>query len=243
MINVQILRLIEGAKKATGLTVIIDVFRAISLECYLYDMGAREIRPIGTIEEAVRMRDAIPGSVLAGERAGKKCEGFDFGNSPCSVTPEKVAEKIVIHTTSAGTQGIINAVHADEIITACLANARAVADYILSKQPQTVSLVCMGNMGVHPAAEDELCAEYIKSIVEGNEMNDIKERIEELRHHGGEHFFDPNNQEVFPEEDFWLCTKCNIFPFLIKIEKDEKGFISRKIMPDFKEDNENEKRY
>lgn len=231
MINVQILRLIEGAKKATGLTVIIDVFRAISLECYLYDMGAKEIRPTGSIEEAVKMSTVFPGSVLAGERAGKKCEGFDLGNSPCQATPQMVRDKVVIHTTSAGTQGIINAVHADEIITACLANARAVAEYILEKKPETVSLVCMGYMGVRSAAEDELCAEYIKSIVEGREWNDIEERIAHLRYHGGEHFFNPDNQEVFPEEDFWLCTKCNIFPFVIRIEQDEKGLISRKVMP------------
>ena len=34
--EIRILELIEGAKKAEGLTVIIDVFRAFSLECYLY---------------------------------------------------------------------------------------------------------------------------------------------------------------------------------------------------------------
>ena len=32
--RVQILELIEGAKKAEGLTVIIDVFRAFTTECY-----------------------------------------------------------------------------------------------------------------------------------------------------------------------------------------------------------------
>lgn len=231
MINVQILRLIEGARQATGLTVIIDVFRAISLECYLFHMGASEIRPAGTIEEAVALSQTFPGSLLAGERAGKKCEGFDFGNSPSSVTSELVGGKRIIHTTSAGTQGMVNAVHADEIITACLANAKTVAEYILNKQPETVSIVCMGNMGVRPAAEDELCAEYIKSIVEGHPLPDIEERIADLRYHGGEHFFDPNNQEVFPEPDFWLCTKRDIFPFLIKIERDEYGLISRKIFP------------
>ncbi len=34
MYNVNILHLIEDAKQAKGLTVIIDVFRAFSLECY-----------------------------------------------------------------------------------------------------------------------------------------------------------------------------------------------------------------
>ena len=33
--NIQILHLLDGAKAATGLTVIIDVFRAFSFECYL----------------------------------------------------------------------------------------------------------------------------------------------------------------------------------------------------------------
>lgn len=37
--EIRILELIEGAKKAEGLTVIIDVFRAFSLECYLYARG------------------------------------------------------------------------------------------------------------------------------------------------------------------------------------------------------------
>ncbi len=41
MYNINILHLIEGAKQAKGLMVIIDVFRAFSLECYLYDMDVR----------------------------------------------------------------------------------------------------------------------------------------------------------------------------------------------------------
>ena len=40
--NIQILQLVEGAKNARGLTVVIDVFRAFSLECYLHDMGVKQ---------------------------------------------------------------------------------------------------------------------------------------------------------------------------------------------------------
>lgn len=227
--KVNILHLIEGAKQAEGLTIIIDVFRAFSLECYLYDMGVKEIRPVGAIEEAFALRDSIDGSILVGERHGKKCDGFDYGNSPSSVVPEDVKEKVIIHTTSAGTQGIVNAKGASEIITGSLVNAKAVAEYIIKKQPSNVSLVCMGNGGVRPAAEDELCAAYIQSILEGNEWSDIESRAAALHHHGGEHFFDKAHQEVFPEADFWMCIKCNKFPFVIQVEKDEKGFITRRI--------------
>jgi len=226
--KINILHLIEGAKQAEGLTVIIDVFRAFSLECYLYDMGVKEIRPIGTIGDAFELRNRIPDSILVGERGGKKCEGFDYGNSPSTVVPQAVKRKTIIHTTSAGTQGIVNATGASEIITGSLVNAKAVAQYIRERQPEVVSLVCMGNAGVRPAAEDELCAEYIKSILVGSEMPDIESRAAALQYTGGSHFFDKERQEIYPEDDFWMCVKCNRFPFVIQMEKDELGFVTRR---------------
>lgn len=228
MCKVNILHLIEGAKKAEGLTVIIDVFRAFSLECYLYDMGVREIRPVRTIDEAFFLGNIIPNSILVGERQGKKCEGFDYGNSPSTISKEHVIGKTIIHTTSAGTQGVVNAVSASEIITGSLVNAEAVAKYIIAKQPEVVSLVCMGNSGISPAAEDELCAEYIKSILDGKEFSDFVQRVSNLRNNGGEHFFDPLRQDIFPEDDFWMCVRYNLFPFVIKVENDEIGFITRR---------------
>ena len=230
--QIKMLHLIEGAKQAEGLTVIIDVFRAFSLECYLYDMGVKEIRPVETVEDAFQLNKKLKNSELVGERHGKKCEGFDYGNSPSSITTEDVRGKCMIHTTSAGIQGIINATNASEIITGSLVNAKAVAEYILERQPEIVSLVCMGNGGVRPACEDELCAEYIKSILEGTELTDIHSRVEELRNNGGQHFFDKNRQDIFPEEDFWMCIKYNQFPFVIRIGKDTYGYITNRIYVD-----------
>ena len=229
MMQINILHLLEGAKKAKGLTVIIDVFRAFSLECYLYDMGVKEIRQIGAVEEAFLLHEKIENSVLVGERGGKKCDGFAFGNSPSSIFAEDVLGKTILHTTSAGTQGIVNATDAEEIITGSLVNAKAIAAYIQAKQPEVVSLVCMGNAGIRPAAEDELCAEYIKCLLEGHEMTDLDQKVKALQEHGGEHFFDKTNQEVFPEADFWMCIRYDQFPFVIRIERDETGFVGRRI--------------
>lgn len=227
--KINILRLIEGAKKAEGLTVIIDVFRAFSLECYLFDMGAKRIRPAGSIAEAFALGDLFEDSVLIGEREGKKCAGFDFGNSPSSIDPKAVKGKTIIHTTSAGTQGIVCAVNASEVITGSLVNAAAVADYILSQNPETVSLVCMGNGGIRPAKEDELCALYIKSLLEKRPLGDIDKQIADLQFSGGEHFFAPIKQEIFPEKDFWMCIDYNRFPFVIKIKRDEFGLAAFRI--------------
>jgi len=181
------------------------------------------------VEDAFALKAAIPGSVLIGERKGKKCEGFDYGNSPCSIPPEAVKGKTIIHTTSSGTQGIINAVGASEIITGSLLNAGAVARYIQKRQPEQVSIVAMGGMGIKPAAEDDLCAAYIKSLLEGAPLADMDRRIKDLKAHGGQHFFDPAKRDVFPEEDFWMCTKYDQFSFVIKVEKDAQGFLAHRI--------------
>ena len=50
--DVRVLELVEGAREARGLTVVIDVFRAFPLECYLFALGAKAIYPIGSVEEA-----------------------------------------------------------------------------------------------------------------------------------------------------------------------------------------------
>lgn len=220
--NIQILHLLEGARAASGLTVIIDVFRAFSLECYLYALGAETIFPVDTLEKAYQYREKYPGSLLAGERKGKKCAGFDFGNSPSAIINFPIRGKKVIHTTSAGTQGIANAHGAEEIITGSLVNASAVAQYIRAKNPETVSLVCMRVGGRRRAKEDYLCAEYIKSLLKQQPFN-ISRGISNLRYDGGTHFFDPDRQDVFPKEDFHLCVKYDQFPFVIRIRKNDAG--------------------
>lgn len=227
--KIRILHLIEGARQAEGLAVVIDVFRAFSLECWLCAMGAEEIRPVGAIEEALAWREKDPGCVLIGERHGRKLDGFDFGNSPSTVDPEAVRGKRIIHTTSAGTQGVTNAVHAEEILTGSFLNAKAIAEYIRQRNPENVSLVCMGKEGLAPAEEDELCALYLESLLTGEGMPDIDRRLQNLRTGGGRHFFDPDLQEVFPQADFGMCIDRDRFSFVIRIEKDGDGLISRKI--------------
>ena len=227
--EIGIYHLIEGAKQADGLTVVIDVFRAFSLECWLYAMGAKEIRPVGAVDAALAWREKDPGCVLIGERGGRKLDGFDFGNSPSTVDPDVIRGKRIIHTTSAGTQGVTGAVHAEEILTGSFLNAKAVVAFIRQRNPEKVSLVCMGKAGLKPTEEDELCGLYLKSLLTGEAMPDIDERLQALRTGGGRHFFDPDNQAVFPEKDFWMCIDRDRFDFVIRIGQDADGLITEKI--------------
>ena len=165
--DVRVLELVEGAREARGLTVVIDVFRAFTLECYLFAQGAKAIYPIGSVEEARALKAAHPDWVCFGERGGWQVEGFDYGNSPSQVAGVDLTGRTCIHTTSAGTQGIVNATGADEIVTGSLANARAVATYIRRRDPREVSIVAMGTSGTQSAGEDVLCARYIEALLKG----------------------------------------------------------------------------
>ncbi len=70
--EIEILHLLEGAKKARGLTVVIDVFRAFSTACYAFQGGASKIYPVGNIEIAFQMKKNNPDFILVGERNEKK---------------------------------------------------------------------------------------------------------------------------------------------------------------------------
>lgn len=223
--QIDILQCLGGTEQAAGLTVVIDVFRAFSVACYVMDKGAAGIIPVGGIDMAYQLKAAHPDYLLIGEREGKIQPGFDYGNSPAQLEHAAFQGKTVVHTTSAGTQGIVNAVHAEQIVTGSLVNAQAVADYIRAAHPQRISLVCMGRAGVAPVAEDTVCAEYIRSLLEGT-YYDIGAAIIGLKESGGKRFFDPANAGWCPERDFYLCTDLNRFDFVLKAGRNGSGLYS-----------------
>lgn len=224
--NIQLLHLVEGAKAAKGLTVIIDVFRAFTVETYLMQNNAERIIPVGDVQVAFDYKKEHPDCILCGERKGIIIPGFDYGNSPSQVENVDFTGKTVVHTTSAGTQGIANASGADEIIAGSLVAAKAIAEYIKYRNPENVSLVCMGLSGDTETEEDNLAGEYIKSLVEGTTLPDLEARLERLKYTDGAKFFDPAQQNVFPQRDFELSTRLDVFPFVLRLKKDENGGLS-----------------
>lgn len=216
--EIQILHLLKGAREARGLAVVIDVFRAFSVACYVSNNGAEIILPVGDIEEAYRLKREIPNSILIGERNERVPEGFDYGNCPTHLLQLDFTGKTIIHTTSAGTQGLVNALNADERITGSFVNAPAIVRYIKLKQPAKVSLVCMGYSMKHPTEEDTLCAEYIKASLENTPI-DFSKIKETIRNSSAKRLFMPENQIFSPSSDFDLCTDLGKFNFILKAEE------------------------
>ena len=225
--HIEILDLIEGAKQARGLTVIIDVFRAFSTACYVVRNGAREIVPVGDVDLAYQLKEQNPNYVLMGERKGKKLPGFDYGNSPTEIQTIDFSGKTVIQTTSAGTQGFANAKDADELISGSFVNAEAIVSYINKRSPEKVSLVCMGTWAVKPNDEDSLCAEYIADRLNHRDV-DKKEIYRRLRNSKTARiFFDPAVNWA-PETDFDFCLKIGLCDFVLKAEKIENELLALK---------------
>lgn len=216
--NIEILQLLEGAQKAQGLTVIIDVFRAFSTTCYAFGNGIQRIYPVGDLEKAYQLKQQHPEFILVGERNEQKPEGFDFGNSPSQLLEANLIGKTMVHTTSSGTQGITNATKADEILTGSFVNAGAIINYIRKQNPAKVSLVCMGYSCQYPTDEDTLLAVYIKNELEGI-ANDFEAMVKQLRNGDGARFFAPEKQEWAPSADFDLCLSLNRFNFVLRVEQ------------------------
>ena len=218
--EIQILQMLEGARAAKGIAVVIDVFRAFSVEAYLFAGGAQRVIPVADEKLAYQLKAEHPEYLLIGERGGKMLPGFDAGNSPSQLLGIDVRGKTVVHTTSAGTQGLFGAAGADRIFGGALVNAAATAKYIKQSGAECVSLVAMGLAGVSPTEEDDLCAAYIKSYIEGNPISLTEEKIAVLKATSGAKFFDPLQSEVFPTADFKMCVRADIFDFAIELVSD-----------------------
>jgi 2-phosphosulfolactate phosphatase len=230
--EIRVLHLLDGARKASGLTVVIDVFRAFSVAPLAIRQGAVWIHPVATPEEALAIRVRNPDWLLMGERDGRPLPGFDFGNSPAEIVAVNLSGRILVQRTSAGVQGLLAAgasTGAGEILTGSFINARAVVDYVRAVQPAVVSLVVMGWNGTEDTLEDILCAEYLATGIRTGTlppMEGIRERLREDS--SGAKFFDPE-QPWFRAADFGLCLRSSIVDRVLRLEASPDG--SRILVP------------
>lgn len=202
---------IEGAKKAQGITVVIDIFRAATVEAFLLDKGVKEIVAVATAEEAFKYKKENPDFILCGEDRGYKIDGFDLDNSPFAISKiDDLKGKTVVHRSSQGTQGIVNATNAQEIIFGSFVVASAITDYLLKQNPSVCSIIAMDG----PDTEDEIFADFLSSKLKNELIRDVDEITEYLsKHHAAARFLDPTIPE-FPKEDFYLSMDVDKFNFV-----------------------------
>jgi 2-phosphosulfolactate phosphatase len=165
---------LERVDLSTTTCVVFDVLRATSSMAIALNNGARAILPVASIPEALAIRSQRADMLLAGEREGIRIRAeltggieFDLGNSPREFTPEVVAGKTIVMTTTNGTRALKATAHADRILVASFLNLQAAADWLTNEVPSQLILVCAGTRE-EPAYEDALCAGALCELLWAN---------------------------------------------------------------------------
>ncbi len=146
----------EGGPDAA---VVIDVLRATTTIAWSLENGAEAIEAFAELEPLDAAAAAWPQDLRlrAGERGGKRVDGYDLGNSPLAVTRELVGGKRIFMSTTNGTRSLAVVKPVPLLVTACLPNRSAVAHRLLDRECQQVWIVGSGWEGDY-SLEDSLAA-------------------------------------------------------------------------------------
>jgi 2-phosphosulfolactate phosphatase len=134
-------------------SIMVDALRA-STTITLALNNFERIIPCFTPEEALDLKEKS-GGMLAGERNGKRLEGFEIGNSPYAIKDLKTSEDILILTTSNGTRILENM--NSKVLVGSMVNAEAVGLKSIQLASTHIDVVMAGVKGEF-AIEDFLAA-------------------------------------------------------------------------------------
>lgn len=175
-----------------AVVVVVDIFRATTTMAAAFKNGVRSIRPVATVEEAKSYKEK--GWLVGAERNVKRCNFADFGNSPFDYTPEKVAGKDIIFTTTNGTRAITVAKSAYRVITGAFTNLQAAADYCLLHNRDIVVL-CSG-------WQDKI---NIEDTLFGGALTDMLTQTGK---------YEPASDAAVIARDMWINNKENLIAYL-----------------------------
>ncbi len=219
--DIRIARFIDGAREARGRAVIVDVFRAFTTAAFCIAAGARDVVLLADHERALAMKADDPTLFLTGEIGGRPIPGFDVGNSPSAIEGRDLTGRRVVQRTSAGTQGVVAASGADEILLGSLVIAGATVRYLLSR-PGDVTIVAMGHRAAEPSDEDEAGADLLAALLRGERAMLRPIRLE------ADH--DPRGwPDWFPRRDAELAMEVDRFAFALPVTREDGLLIARPV--------------
>jgi len=223
-VEIRLLSLLEGARRATGTVVVIDVYRAFTTAAVALRRGAARLLLVDSPQAAIGLRRQGRGDLCLGEVSGVKVPGFDFGNSPHELTQADVHGKTLIQSTSAGTRGIVAAAGADALFAAALVNAEATVRAVLAESPSLVCLVAMGTDASARSDEDEQCALYLRNRLLDCRPDPAAVRSLVLSARDSAKFDDPHRPHFDPH-DREMALQIDSIPFAIRVRSEEGGLL------------------
>jgi 2-phosphosulfolactate phosphatase len=149
-------RLVAENDLAGSTVIVIDVLRASTTIAQALAAGAIEVVPFLKVSDTLAAAAADRANVmLGGERGGRRIDGFDLGNSPSEYTPQAVAGRRVLLTTTNGTCALHHARLAHRVLIGSFLNLSVVAESL--KTEPRVDVLCAGTDG-RESREDILAA-------------------------------------------------------------------------------------
>jgi 2-phosphosulfolactate phosphatase len=136
--------------------------------------GCSGFIPVSTVEEAMQLAalKKDPDLLLGGERNAMPLEGFHLGNSPRDYRPEKVRGKVVVLTTTNGTQALLAARKAAEVFIGAFLNISALSRR-LEETGRDVIIACSGEKSLF-CLEDTVCGGAIIDRLEQEGVSLLK---------------------------------------------------------------------
>lgn len=203
---------IEGARRARGTVVVIDVLRSFTVSAFALAGGARECRLVATTAEARALAAGIPGALLCAEEDALPIEGIAISNSPTQIQAADLQDRVVVQRSSAGTP-VVAAVDSDDIYAASLVVARATVQACLLRAPAILTLIASAD---YP--EDHACARYMESIVLG-EKADLDSLLQPLRDSDRYRRVMSGTWPGFPPTDLELALEVDRFDFAMPVTR------------------------
>ena len=157
--------------------VVVDVLRASTTIVAALENGARAVIPVADKGEAGRLAASLDAdvSLLGGERGGTTIAGYAAGNSPLEYTPEAVAGRTVVLTTTNGTAAMATARSAASAAVGAFTNAEATVGFLRRAldDGRPATILCAGSEG-RVSLEDTLCAGLLVTrLVEPGHVSEL----------------------------------------------------------------------
>ncbi len=209
----------------TGPVVVIDVLRAFTTAAYAFGSGAEAIYLVASVEEALAFKSRNSGSLAMGEDRGRRPDGFDFANSPVAVSRADLGGRTLIQRTSAGTQGVVAATHADRLWAASLVCASATAAAVSEADIGVPSYVITGNFDGRDdvnGEDDILTADLIERVRLGMDKRAAETAVALVETAEASKTLALGPEHVDPL-DIEFAARVDEFDFAMEVIRDDRG--------------------
>ena len=227
--DITIDSLVEGAQRARGTVVVIDVYRAFTTAAVAFDRGAKKLILVSDASEAIGLRENGTVELCIGESDGIKLDGFDYGNSPFELSEADLVGKSIVQCTSAGTLGVAS-LHANEVDDVFLGSFVVAGATVLALRdinPELIHIVPMGANGRVRTDEDEQCALYLRNLLGGRFPDEASVRSLIVSGSESGKFDDPGKPH-FHKNDQTIALDFDRYDFAMRVMREDNYFVAYK---------------